>query len=53
MKGGYNFEVIGEITFQMKCPLCLLLLCEATQMPCSHITCKVCLENWEEEQNFG
>ena len=53
MEGGYNFEAIGKVMPEMKCPICLLLLCEATEISCSHVTCKVCLQNLEEKQNFG
>lgn len=45
--GGYDFEVIGDIGKDFECPICLLLIKEAVELPCAHVFCKLCLENWQ------
>ena len=47
---GYNFEVCGYEFPDMKCPICLLLMRDAMEMPCSHNACRMCLQRWEAEQ---
>ena len=49
-ESGYNFEVCGHKMPDLECSICLNLLKEAKELPCTHNTCAVCLFRWEEEQ---
>ena len=49
--GGYSFELCGQDIPDITCPICLLIMCQAMELPCSHSACKKCLEKWEKEQN--
>ena len=53
MEGGYNFEVSSDEIPEMRCQICLQLLRKATEMPCSHFSCRVCLQTLEDEQNVA
>ena len=47
---GYNFELCGHKIPDLECPICMNLIKEARDLPCSHTTCAICLHKWEEEQ---
>ena len=51
---GYEFEVVGEKIAEHECPICLMLMKDTVQLPCTHLMCKACLIYLEErklEQN--
>ena len=46
--GGYDFEIDGPLVKEYECPICLLLLRDCVELPCSHSLCKSCLQRWED-----
>ena len=46
--GGYDFDTKESNVYE--CPICKKIIREFTELPCSHATCKSCLENWEEKR---
>ena len=46
---GYDFDVVGQDAPELKCPICLLLLRDVQELPCSHTVCTVCLVKWENQ----
>ena len=49
---GYSFELDGnenQITQNFQCPICLLVMRDATELPCNHLMCAGCLVKNEEK----
>ena len=47
--GGYDFEIAGDTIKEYECPICLLLIRDASMLPCTHTLCQTCLQKWENE----
>ena len=45
----YDFEMVGNKVDDYFCPICYLLLQETAQLPCNHLMCKKCLNQWTIE----
>ena len=44
---GFPFKMVTEVS-EYVCPICLSLIENATELTCSHLMCKRCLEYYEE-----
>eukprot|EP00111_Clytia_hemisphaerica_P011500 TCONS_00033760-protein len=42
----YDFELDGQKVDEYYCLICFLLLRDIAQMPCKHMLCKHCLDDW-------
>ena len=41
---GFQFELAGgEMIKEWECPICLMIIKDVVELPCSHIYCSVCL----------
>jgi len=49
MQSGFQFEIAGPGLKELECPICLGIVRNATELPCEHLMCKACLENYEKE----
>ena len=47
---GYDFEVAGESIPEHECPICLMLIRDTVELPCSHLMCKDCLVYLEQRK---
>ena len=45
----YDFEMVGHKVDDYFCPICYLLLQETAQLPCNHLVCSKCLNQWTIE----
>ena len=43
---GFPFKMVNEVK-EYECPICLSLIEKATELSCSHLMCKACLEFYE------
>ena len=44
--GGFPLEMVGDehqLQKDFQCPICLLIIRDATELPCNHLMCKSCL----------
>lgn len=48
--GGYDFEVVDNSIKECECPICLLLIRDASTLPCTHTLCKTCLDEWNKNK---
>ena len=48
--GGYDFKTKESISLY-ECPICKKIIKKFTELPCSHATCKSCLEHWEQQRS--
>ena len=46
---GFQFKMVTEFK-EYECPICLHLINEATELPCTHLMCKECLEFYENSE---
>jgi len=46
---GFQFELVGEMIKEWECPICLMIIKDVVELPCSHIYCEVCLVYHEEK----
>ena len=44
---GFPFKMVNEVK-EYECPICLSLIENATELTCSHLMCKACLEFYEK-----
>ena len=42
----YDFEMDGHKIDDYFCPICYLLLQDTAQLPCNHLLCRKCLDQW-------
>lgn len=49
MSGGYDFVLVGNAIKEFECPICLFLIKEAVQLPCTHAFCSSCVDKWQNE----
>ena len=42
----YDFEMDGHKIDDYFCPICYLLLQDTAQLPCNHLMCRKCLDQW-------
>ena len=47
--GGYDFKPKEDCVYE--CPICKKIIRKFTELPCSHATCKSCLEHWEQQRS--
>ena len=53
--GGFFFQMVGDEQQLKKgflCPVCLLIIRDATELPCNHLMCKSCLVKNESRLAF-
>ena len=53
--GGFPFEMVGDehqLQKDFQCPICLLIIRDATELPCNHLMCKSCLVKNESRLAF-
>ena len=46
--GGYDFKAKDKTLYE--CPICKKIIKQFTELPCSHATCRCCLEHWEQQR---
>ena len=44
---GFPFELVNKVK-EYECPICLSLIKDATELPCTHLMCKACLVFYED-----
>ena len=44
---GFQFKTIAEFK-EYECPICLMLIKNAIELPCTHLVCKACVEYYED-----
>ena len=48
---GFSFKMVNEdVKEEYECPICLSMIKNATELNCSHLMCKDCLEYYEKSQ---
>ena len=45
----YDFKMVGPKVDDYFCPICYFLLQETAQLPCNHLMCTKCLNQWTIE----
>ena len=43
-ESGYDFKLVKESEINLECPICLMLVRQAMELPCSHLLCRVCTD---------
>ena len=46
---GFPFKLAGDEIKEYECPICLMLIRDATELPCHHLMCKDCLDYYERD----
>ena len=46
---GFPFKLVNEVK-EYGCPICLSLIKNATELTCTHLMCKACLEFYEKSE---
>ena len=44
---GFPFELVNKVK-EYECPICLSLIKDATELPCTHLMCEACLAFYED-----
>ena len=44
---GFSFKMVNEVK-EYECPICLSLIENAIELPCTHLVCKACVEFYED-----
>ena len=49
LPSGFPFKMVNEEK-EYECPICLMLIYDATELDCTHLMCNGCLEYYEKIQ---
>ena len=47
---GFQFEMVNEEN-EYECPICLVIIKNATELDCTHLMCMECLDYYEKNQD--
>ena len=46
--GGYDLKTKSKTLYE--CSICKRIIKHCIELPCTHLTCRSCLEHWEDQQ---